>query len=270
MARASRSLPLPGSPRMSTGVCARATWRARRSSACICRAATCASSSGRAAELLLHQLGVGVVLLVEPLEGHRLARALHGDGQQLSVDLDQVDHRRRVHLAHGAVEREDAQGLIAGHERGDEAGMARGKVQHVVERVPVAVAVVLLEEGARPSRLQRLAQRRELLERERVLADAVVGEWSARGAHHQPALLEHEDRRQIVGRHARQPVEAAAEHVVDRVLRAHQRGELLEVAGEVDGAQRSDGCHGADSNRCLTEEPVFLRPLTAGQAPIFR
>ena len=61
-------------------------------------------------------------------------------------------------------------------------------------------------------------------------------------------LLEDEDRRQIVRRHAREPVEAATEHIVHGLLRTDQRGELVEVPGEVDGAQRRGGRHARDSN----------------------
>ena len=218
-----------------------------------------------AAELLLHQLGVNVVLLVQPLERDRLARALHGDGQQLRVHLDQVDHRRRIDLADGAVQGEDAERLVSGDERRDQAGVPRRQVEHVIERVSVAVPVVLLEEGPGSARLQRLLDRGELLQRERVLSDAVVGERAARGAHHQPALLEHEHRRQVVRRDARQPVEAAAEHVVDGLLGAHQRGELLEVPGEVHRAKRGDGGHGRESNGWSTDLPV---PISARRAPM--
>ncbi len=82
---------------------------------------------GCTAELLLQEPGVGVVLLVQTLEGERLPRALHRDGQELGVHLDQVHHRRRVDLAHAAVEREDAQRLIAGDQRRDETGVARAE-----------------------------------------------------------------------------------------------------------------------------------------------
>ncbi len=116
--------------------------------------------------------------------------------------------------------------------------MARREVEHVVERVSVAVSVVLLEEGPRAACLQRLAQRRELLQGERVLTDAVVGEWTARSAHHEPFLLEHEHGRQIVGSDPGQPVQPAAQNVVDGLLRAYERGELLQIAGEVHRAQR--------------------------------
>jgi hypothetical protein len=213
---------------------------------------------------------VGVVLEVEPLEGDGLAGSLEGDGEELRVDLDQVHDRRRVHLAHGPVQREHAEGLLAGDQRRHEACVPGREIQDVVERVPVAVAVIRLEECARPPRLQRLAQGGKLVQREHVLADPVVGERAARGADHQPALLEHEHRRQIVRRDPRQPVQPAAKHVVHRLLRAHQRGELLQVAGEVHRAQGDCGCHGAHPNAGNTEEPVISAPLSTVDIPEYR
>ena len=220
-----------------------------------------------APQLLLEQLGVGVILEVEPLEGDGLARALDGDGQQLRVHLDQVHHRRRVNLAHRAVQGEDAQRLLAGNQRRNEARVTGREIQHVIERVPVSVPVIGLEKGARSPGLEGLAQGRELIEGERVLANPVVGEGATGGAHHQPFLLEHEDGRQIVRGDARQPVESAAEDVIHRLLRSHQRRELLEVAREIHRAERRCGSHGRDSNDRSTEVPVFSPPLSTVDVP---
>jgi hypothetical protein len=170
---------------------------------------------------------------VQPLHGAAALGAADRRREHLAIHLDQLHGGPRIGLAHRAVERQHAQRLIAGVERHDHAGVAVREVQHAVERVAVAVAVVVLGECPRAARLERLAQAREVLELQRVTLDALVGEPAAGRPGYQAALLEHEDRGEIVGRHARQPVEAAAQQVVEALVVAGERRELAQVTRQV-------------------------------------
>jgi hypothetical protein len=121
-------------------------------------------------------------------------------------------------------------------QRDDHARVAGREVEHAVERVAVAVAVVVLGEGAGAAGLERLAQAREVGEVEAVAADR-RGEPAAGGPDDQAAALEGEDRGEVVGGEAGDPVEAAAQQVVDVVGREAQvRGDGERAPGAWAGA----------------------------------
>ena len=187
--------------------------------------------------------GVLLFLLAQALEGEALFGVLEGEAEDLAVGLDELDDGLRVGLAGGAVEGHDAEGAAGGVEGDDHAGVAGGEVEHAVEGVAVAVAVVVLGEGAGAAGLQGLAQGREVGELEAVLAD-LAGEVAPGGADDERLVLQGEDGGEVVGGEAADPVEAAAQEVVDGGV-AGEVDEGAEVGGH--GGGEFGGAHAGGS-----------------------
>ena len=193
------------------------------------------------AELRLQQLRVLVVLPVEPLEGRPLLRALHRRGQQLAVHLHQVHHRLRVRLALGPVQREHAVAALARAQRHHHARVARRQIQHAVERIAIAVRVVLLGEGPRPPRLHRLAQRGKVRQLQRVRRTRALASGPRAARATSRPSFEQEQRRQVEGRDPRQPVQPAAEQLPHRVVRGCQLDQVPEHPARLDSPDISCG-----------------------------
>ena len=134
------------------------------------------------AQLRLQQLRVLVVLLVQPLEARRCCSAFCSAVASICpYTSTRSTTGLRVRLALRAVQRQHAVAALARAQRHHHARVPRRQVQHAVEGVAVPVRVVLLGEGARAARLQRLAQRGEVRElAARGAAPSRVGQRPAR------------------------------------------------------------------------------------------
>jgi hypothetical protein len=177
IARARRSLPVPVSPRISTGVSVTATWRAWAARA---RTTGCATARTRRGPPPARRgrRRAGAPGRAGATSASRCSALSSARAEDLPVGLDEVDDRLAVDLAAVAVEGQDAERAAGGVQRDDHARVAGREVEHAVERVAVAVAVVVLGERAGAAGLERLAQAGEIGE--------VEAMWPRTGAASRP------------------------------------------------------------------------------------
>jgi hypothetical protein len=105
---------------------------------------------------------VGVLLIVQSLEGRPVFGVLDGNGEDLAVNLHQVHDGGGIRLANAAVEGQHAERTLAGAEGDHHARMTVGKVEDPVEGIAVAVGVVVLGVGPRAAGLEGLLDRRKV------------------------------------------------------------------------------------------------------------
>jgi hypothetical protein len=206
-------------------------------------------------DLLVEQPRVLPLLGVEAPQGLALRGVLQREGEHLGVDLHEVDHRGGKDLAARAVEGEQAQRTLAGEQRHHHARVPRGEVEHTVEGVAVTVTVIVLGEGPRPARRDGLANAWEAREVEGHLAHPLVRQGASRGAHHEALAHEVEDRREVIRRDPREPLQAAAHELVG-VPRARAHRHRAQVPGDSRGRDDRGLHHPARCPTQRTEIPV--------------
>jgi hypothetical protein len=178
----------------------------------------------------------------------------------------------RVRDALAPIEREHPEHLVSPAASGATMhAWPCGQVEHTVERVAVAVRVVVLGVGARPARLERLAcRRREVVERE---GDACFTTSLARGPLRRPrgrrvrpSALEREDHREVVGRQPGEALETPAQELFQWGVGGHAR-ELREVARG--GVELEVGCETgcAETGQRGGHEEDLARPHRNVDAP---
>ena len=169
-------LPVPVSPRISTGVSVSATCRARNATSRITGFGSSRGCRGLAAELGLEKLGVLMVLPVKALEGRLLFAVVDGEGEHPARRPRRGSPPRPGRARRPAVEGGTPKERCSGEGGTTMQEWPGAAVQHAVEGIAVAVLVVVLGVGPGPAGLEGLAQRRKVRQREDVTGDALRGE----------------------------------------------------------------------------------------------
>jgi hypothetical protein len=239
IARASRSLPVPVSPRISTGVSVpRPDARAPTGPA----PPGCASARARRAPRPRRRGCARVLLLLvaQPREQQPLLGVLEREPEDLPVGLDLLDHRLRVHLAAlrsrvmmpserpAACSGTTMQACPGGR------SSTPSKGSPSPWRWSSSVKARALRVSSASRRVGKSARAR--------LCSRTLPASLPRAARTTRAVLEREDRGEVVGGEAGDPVEAAAQQVVEALLGA-RRSRGSGNAGRSGAARRIGGGH---------------------------
>ena len=193
-----------------------------------------------------------------------LALVAHGVGEQRAVRLGEGQGGLRVGRADGAVEGEDPEREVVGHQRDDHARVAVGEVEDAVVRIAVPGRVVVLGVDPGAVAAQGRAHRREGGEGNPMAAHRRAREPPAGGAHPQLLPLQQEHRSEVVGDHRQEGIEGLRQQAIHRRLGGGEGDHLAEVGGQVEGGRGHGEDSGDDSphdySRCASRQLAIGPP----------